>query len=118
MHELAIMKEVLAIVLDFGNMQQASCVKKITLLTGELFSIEPKWAQLFYRMVAKGTFAEEAELEFVTAPIILKCRDCGLEMESKAYAQKTCNCCGGTCMELVSGRQFRIESVEIIQKSQ
>lgn len=115
MHELSIMERVLELAVDFGEQNGAERITQIQLVAGTLSNIVPRWAELFFRMVAKGTIAEEAELRFCVTPARILCRFCG---ETTEFTSENmlfhCGHCGCDEISLVAGKEFRIESIEIV----
>lgn len=114
MHELSVMEDVLQVSLDCARQNDADRITKITVHAGALANIIPKWAGIFFKMISEGTLAEGAELEFVTLPATVLCRDCGEESEIETQPPVfRCGCCGSEDVRLVSGREFRVESIEV-----
>jgi hydrogenase nickel incorporation protein HypA/HybF len=114
MHELSIMENVLEISVNHAKANDAKRIRKITIHAGALSNIIPRWATLFFRMVGKGTIAEEAELDFVILPAEVVCRSCGKQSEIEVDPPVfRCAHCGSGEVGLISGREFRVESIEI-----
>lgn len=115
MHELSIMENVLDISIDYAKQNNASKIVQINITSGALANIIPKWAQLFFKMIAKDTIAEEASVEFEILPASVKCRECKnvskIEMDPPSFV---CKYCGSDQVTLLSGREFQIKSIEII----
>ncbi|MDR0357358.1 MAG: hydrogenase maturation nickel metallochaperone HypA [Clostridiales Family XIII bacterium] len=114
MHELSIMEDVLEISVNHAKANGAERIRKITICAGALSNIIPKWATLFFRMVGKDTIAEGAVLDFITLPAEVVCRDCGKRSEIEVNPPVfRCAHCGSGNVGLVSGREFRVVSIEI-----
>lgn len=115
MHEMGIMKEVLTVALDFAERNSAQKVLTISLEVGALSDIVPRFAQMFFTMLAKDTMAEEAKIEIDTIPARVRCRQCGEAMELEiGDLIQICPHCAGKELGLISGREFRVRSMEII----
>jgi len=115
MHELAIMENVLDIVLDFGKQNHAKEIRQVNLVAGSLSGIIPHWAELFFRMIAKGTAAQEAKLSFRVTPARITCRSCGQSTEfTSAEMCFCCGDCGSDEVALAAGKEFHIDSIEVI----
>lgn len=113
MHELAIMESVLEIVLEFGTKNRAKEIRQINLVTGSLSGIIPRWGELFFTMIAKGTIAENAKLSFQVNPAVVTCRDCFGDTEFTCESMPTrCDICGSENIYLKAGKSFHIDSIE------
>ncbi|HWQ75578.1 MAG TPA: hydrogenase maturation nickel metallochaperone HypA [Syntrophomonas sp.] len=114
MHELSIMNQVMDIVIEHAETAHAQKVCKINLEIGALSDIVPRWAQMFFDMVSQDTLAETAELVIDSKPAAIKCRSCGKETTMDInHLLYSCRECGSEKIELISGDQFRITSIEI-----
>ncbi len=115
MHELAIMENILAIVVNSARNKNAKEIRRINLSAGVFSSIVPKYASQFFKMIARGTIAEHASLEFDMLPARFICGDCGTETQYEdVTGDFKCGKCGGANLRLVSGRELRIQSIEIV----
>ena len=116
MHELSIMTNILEIVLEHAEKNNARKVDKINLTIGELSDVIPQWAQEYFDMLSKDTIAENAELIIEKVPAIIKCSSCGHEYGlEKGSWEFACNKCDSTDIELLSGRELQISSIEVDQ---
>jgi hydrogenase nickel incorporation protein HypA/HybF len=113
-HELSIMSNILDIVLDHANRNNAKRVVKINLRIGRLSDIIPEWAQSYFDMLCKDTIADGAVLDIERVPVKVRCRSCGYE---HTFADGewgfTCLKCKENDIELLEGREFSITSIEI-----
>lgn len=114
MHELSIMKEVLAVALENAEQNDAKKIREISLSVGALASIVPDWAQMFFDYISKDTIAENAKIDIETLPAKIKCHSCGTEIEMETHNLLfSCNKCESNNIELISGREFRVVSMEV-----
>ncbi len=114
MHELSIMENIRNIVLDFAEKNNAIKVRKVNLTIGELSDIIPRWAQIYFSFAAKDTIAEEAELCIEKIPAVIKCTSCGEVLKlDKSDLKFNCIKCGSSKIALLTGREFRIRSIEV-----
>ncbi len=114
MHELSIMGNILDIVLEYANKNNAKVVKTINLKIGELSDVIPDWAQMYFDMLSKDTIAEEATLIIDKIPVMLHCNDCNHEFKVlKEDIKFFCEKCESANIELLSGRELAVESIEI-----
>ena len=115
MHELSIAKSLLKIVLGHAAQQSSKDapggrVVEVRLRVGVLTQVIPDSLRFCFDLAARGTKAEGARLEINICPLKLRCRACGqlTESEQPAFA---CSACGGTQVELMSGRELMVESL-------
>lgn len=114
MHELSIMSNILDIVIEFAEKYNAKSVAKINLSVGELSDLIPEWMQTYFDFVSKDTIAEKAELNIERIPTVIRCKECGTETTIKREnLQFSCTNCDSDDVELLSGREFTIQSIEI-----
>lgn len=114
MHELAIMKDILEVVLEYGEQAKAEKISRINLNVGAFTEFVPRWAQTYFNMIAENTIADKAEIHIDTIPAVIKCRSCGTETEIDIKHLLTeCSKCQSKQIDLISGRQLQIDSIEI-----
>ncbi len=111
MHEMALAEGILDIVISYADKNKADKVTEISVLVGEMTGVVPESLIFCFTSLAKGTKAEGAKLNLKDVPLIAKCMDCGLETKIERY-NFTCPKCGSLRMEIISGRELRVESLE------
>jgi hydrogenase nickel incorporation protein HypA/HybF len=79
MHELSITRSLLDQALAEAEKHGAQRISRIRLLLGEAGSVVPDCVKFYFDEMKKGTAAAEAELEFKTAPLLIRCPKCGAE---------------------------------------
>jgi hydrogenase nickel incorporation protein HypA/HybF len=87
-------------------------VEKIHLSIGEFSSVVPEALEFGFQVVSQGTVAEGAELVIKKVPLIMKCEACNEEFHTEPYIFM-CPKCEGTELEMVSGAELQIESIEV-----
>ena len=112
MHELAITENILEIVLSEAKSAQANKITKINLVIGELSGTVSDCVQFYFDFLKKGNAAEDATLDFKLVPAELRCRDCLTAFNLKDPAW-VCPNCRGTNLDVVSGRECYVESIEV-----
>lgn len=112
MHELALTEKMFKIVLDEARSHQARRVTKVTISIGELSGIVPGSVETYFQLLAKGTLAEGADLEFNRVSARLFCIHCQKEFTKKA-ADFTCPDCGNLARLTEIGQECLIESMEV-----
>jgi hydrogenase nickel incorporation protein HypA/HybF len=112
MHEMPVTISILSIVLEQAKTAQASRIKQINLTIGELSGIVPEYIQLQFDLISKDTIAAGASLSFNQPPTKLRCRNCDnvFSPDGKNWA---CPNCTEENIEIVSGRECYVESMEV-----
>ena len=112
MHELSVTEQLLKIVLDHARKAEAKRVLKINLAIGELTSFVGESIQFYFDMLSRETEAEGASLSISHIPARATCRQCKMEFHPEGM-DWSCPACGGPNEEVVGGREFYIESIEV-----
>ncbi len=116
MHELSVINSILNVVLAHGRRNDARRIAAVHLRVGELCDLQNEWMQRYFDMVSKGTIAQGALLKIEMVPARMKCTACAEEFEVNMQALDGLQCpkCGDKKANLISGREYFIESMEII----
>ncbi len=111
MHEMSIAQSVLDIVQEEGRAHGLTKVRLIRLQVGELAAVVPESLRFCFDLMRKETIAEEASLEIERVPVVARCGECGtlFEVENNVFL---CVHCGEPVMELISGRELNVLSIE------
>ncbi len=112
MHEMAVTESIIGICLKHAEANDATVIRKVNIVLGELAGIVDQCVTFYWDMLAKDTIAEGAEIEFTRVEVKARCRDCDREFKVEEF-KLVCPACGSASTELVSGREFRVESIEI-----
>jgi hydrogenase nickel incorporation protein HypA/HybF len=114
MHELAVCDGLIRQVCAVAAEHKATRVTRIALQVGPLSGIEaPQLAQAF-TIAGCGSVAEDAELEIEIPPIRVWCEACGVETEA-AVNRIVCGQCGGWRVELRSGNEMILKSLQLLK---
>ncbi len=108
MHELAIAESVVAMVRECADGHPVSVVR---LRVGLLAGVVPDALTFCFELATAGTPLEGALLEIEVQPGQAHCRTCDLDF-SLPDAFLLCGC-GSADVELLSGRELMVESVEV-----
>ncbi len=102
----------LDIVLKQATAAQAKRIARINLVIGEMSSIIDDCVQFYFDFLSKDTIASGAILAFNRVPTQLCCRNCATSFFPRGDQWKCPNCAqwGG---EVVAGREFYIDSIEV-----
>jgi len=112
MHELSITQGILSIAVEKANEVQASKVTKINLIIGELSGVVNECVEFYFDLLSKDTIAAQASLSFEKTPNKLRCRSCAAVF-SPDNLDWTCPNCHEAKIEIISGRECRVESIEV-----
>jgi hydrogenase nickel incorporation protein HypA/HybF len=112
MHEMSVTESMLGVVLRHAHRNRAEKVTAINMVLGEFSTVMPESVQFYFDIISKDTIAEGAALNFRRTKLIAKCEECGDEFEVVEY-DFTCPGCKGEKSEIISGREFQVESIEI-----
>ena len=113
MHELPITEQIIKIATEHGQNARASKIEKIRLVVGERSGYISESIQMYFDIISKDTLCEGAVLEIETVKPKIKCPACGKLFERRPM-RFDCPACG-TDGELTDiGREFYIDSIEII----
>ena len=85
MHEMAIAEGVLDIALDYAKKNDATCIREIGLLIGEMSGVVVDSLTFSFDMIAKGTIAEGAKIKVKHVPLVGRCTKSGKEFHIEHY---------------------------------
>ena len=109
MHELSIAGSVVEIASRQANGRR---VTKVRMKVGHLRQVVPSALAFSFELVAEGTPAEGAELEMEEVPATGRCRACAEESRFDGFPLQ-CASCGGFDLEILSGEELLVESLEL-----
>ncbi len=112
MHELGVTESIAAICLKHAQRNNARRIIKVNVKLGELAGIVDHYVSFYWDMVTRDTIAQGAELNFIKVPVVAYCKECEERFAVEEF-DLTCPRCGRADTELVSGREFMVESIEI-----
>jgi len=87
-------------------------VTVVSLRVGRLRQVVPDTLDFYFGFVAQGTVCEGARLEQELVPARVRCGPCEREWELDMPIFH-CETCGGTDIEVLSGEEFEVESIEV-----
>jgi len=112
MHELPVTESILEIVLRHAKEAGATRVMQIDLTIGDFSSIVDDSVQFYFDILSKETIAKDAQLVFNRVPGKLRCWDCQATFAPNGR-EYSCPKCGSMRVQVVDGREFRVESIEV-----
>ena len=112
MHELSITQNILSIALEQAKTVPASKITKINVTIGELSGVVDECVQFYFGLLSKDTIAAEASLSFTRPLTKLQCRNCNNSF-SPNDLDWTCPNCREQKVEIISGRECYVDSIEV-----
>jgi hydrogenase nickel incorporation protein HypA/HybF len=112
MHELAVTQGMLSVALEHAAKAGASKILCINLVIGEASGIVDDCVQFYFDFVSKGSLAEGATLNFERIPTRFRCHACQTTF-SPGDREWTCPECGELSLDIVTGREFYVDSIEV-----
>lgn len=112
MHEFSITKNILSLALDKAKEEEAKKIVNINLIIGQLTGVIDESVKLYFGFISKDTIADGASLHFYHPPTTLRCRDC-TNVYSPENREWACPECGEQKIEILSGRQLTVTSIEV-----
>ncbi len=112
MHELAVTKSILSIVLEKAWQVNAKKVISVDVLVGRLTGFIPECIKLQFDILSRDTEAAGASLIFHQPPAKLHCRKCNLDYASDSL-DLTCPECHTLEIDILSGSELQVEDMEV-----
>jgi hydrogenase nickel incorporation protein HypA/HybF len=109
MHELSLSGAIVNTVVKHAAGRPVSVV---SMRIGALRQVVPDTLEFYFEFVSKGTVCEGARLEQELIPARLRCASCEREWEIDLPIFM-CPDCGGGSVEVASGEEFEVESIEV-----
>ncbi|MBD3391804.1 MAG: hydrogenase maturation nickel metallochaperone HypA [Chitinivibrionales bacterium] len=110
-HEFSIVESILDTLGELAGKNRLARITSVTLTIGRLRQVVPETLRFAFEAASKDTVAHGARLELEFVDIRARCTTCGAKfrVENNYYICGTCN---GTSVELTSGDELIIQSVE------
>jgi len=112
MHEQSIVESLLALALKNAGKAKASKILRIYLVVGELSGVLEEAVNFYFGFLSRDTIAAQASLFFMHTPAQLRCRNCNTVF-SPERLDFHCPNCKEQQVEIVSGRELYIDSMEV-----
>ena len=110
MHELSLSGAIVNTVVKHADGRRVSVVN---LRIGALRQVVPDTLEFYFEFVAKGTVCEGATLEQELIPARLRCAGCESEWGIEVPVFMCPRCGPGASVEIASGNEFEVESIEV-----
>ena len=112
MHELSLTQSINNEIQDLCLRSGWTRVRRLVLKVGGLRQVDPELMSFAFDVVSRGTVTEGAVFSVLELPVVFRCRTCGKDSvsESTVFA---CPSCQSSDVELLSGLELSIESMEV-----
>jgi hydrogenase nickel incorporation protein HypA/HybF len=113
MHEMGIAMQIVEIATaSIPDDVKNSRVQRVNLKVGKLAAVVPESLRFCFEIVAQDTPLSGAELVIEEIPVVARCNSCDAEwtIEGPVFS---CQKCNSGDIELLSGRELDIHSIEI-----
>jgi hydrogenase nickel incorporation protein HypA/HybF len=117
MHEMSIALSIIEAVESKARDEGAGRISEIELQIGKLAGIEPESLRFCFSAAARGSLAESALLHIEEPEGIGECRECGRKFPVSFYYAE-CPECRSLRIEIVSGEEFRIQTITIEEEGE
>ena len=111
MHEMGITQSILAASFDAARDAGATRITEIRISVGDLTEVVDFALEFAFEALTPETMAEGATLVIEKIPARSRCLECGNEYEHDRF-QMVCSACGSMAVELLQGRELRIDNIE------
>jgi len=111
LHELAIAESLLQIIVDESKKHGLERVNKVKLQVGKFTAVVPESLTFCFELISQDTLASGAKIEIESVGIVARCEKCDIsfDVEKQVFL---CPRCGEPAMELLSGRELSVLSIE------
>ena len=115
MHEMAIALQIVEIAKAAVPPDMTGAkVEYVNLRIGRLTAVVPESLRFCFGVVSRDTPLAGAELQIDEVPIVARCRSCGAR-SSIDEPPFVCSACGDGRLEIVSGRELTVTSIEVAE---
>jgi len=116
MHEMGIALQIVEITTaslpaDLGEAR----VARVNLKIGKLAAVVPESLRFCFDVAVKDTPLAGANLAIEEIPVVARCKDCNAQwtIDEPVFICKTCE---SGSLEILSGRELDIESIEVVEE--
>ena len=116
MHEMGIALQIIEIATaSIPPDMRAARVERVNLKIGKLSAVVPDSLRFCFDIVSKDTLLAGAALGIEETPVVARCKECDARW-SIAEPVFTCKACNSGALEILSGRELDIVSIEIAEE--
>ena len=116
MHEMGIAMQIIEIASASIPQDVADVrVERVNLKIGKLAAVVPESLRFCFEIASKETLLAGADLHIDEIPVVARCKDCQEEWVINEPVF-TCVSCNSGQIDILSGRELNIESIEIAEE--
>ncbi|MDD2205749.1 MAG: hydrogenase maturation nickel metallochaperone HypA [Aminobacterium sp.] len=112
MHEMSLVESVIESLLQLKEQYGWERVEKVTLHVGAMRQVIPDVMIFAYQIATEHTPLEGSKMEIIEVPMHFRCKKC-LKEWGEDQMDFVCPFCGGFDVDVLSGMELDIESVEV-----
>jgi len=113
LHELGLTQGVLDIAVEHAKKNNADKILRVNVKAGEMVTVIDDSMQFFFEYLSTDTIAKGASLVIEHVPVVVRCLSCGEQSKVNKLEIYTCPKCKEHTVELISGKEFFVDSIEI-----
>jgi hydrogenase nickel incorporation protein HypA/HybF len=118
MHEMGVAMQIIEIATDsIPAEMKGSRVERVNLKVGKLAAIVPDSLRFCFEIASQDTPLAGAELVIEELPVLARCNDCRYQWTINEPVF-LCQKCNSGSIQLLSGRELDIESIELAEKDE
>ncbi len=116
MHELPIVQSIFDICVKHATANSVKKIIAVNLKVGEVSDLQDEWIQRYFDFLSKGTIVEGAKLKIERVPLVVQCKLCSesFRVDLRDSRKVECPKCQGTDFAYVSGREYTVDSMEVV----
>jgi len=111
MHELAITRSLLDLVLEHAARAGGGRVTEVHVAVGEFTDIASESVRFYWDILCAGSPASGACLRFRRVAALFECRDCGARF--RPHVGFRCSTCASVRVRLVAGDDLQLEAIDL-----
>jgi len=112
MHEYSIVQSLIDLTEEKAKQNRATKVTKIEVKIGVLSGVEVQLLETAFNTFKEGTMYENAEFITIIQPVVIKCKECGIEKSLDKDEYLCPNCKSGN-LEIIDGEEMYLMSLEL-----
>jgi hydrogenase nickel incorporation protein HypA/HybF len=112
MHELSVTQSLVNIAVSEGEKAGAKKVTDLNLVMGKCTCLVPEIVQDYFALMSEGTIAEAANIHIERIPGKIHCNICNADFVIPDF-RVVCPKCKGRDTELIEGKEFYVDFIEI-----
>jgi hydrogenase nickel incorporation protein HypA/HybF len=113
-HELSLARSVVEIAAEALRGDGGGTAAVVRVRVGALAGVAPEALTFCYEVAARGTPVEGSRLVVEVAPVVLHCPACDRDVEPPDVCRLACPVCGTATADVRGGREFEVESIEVV----